>query len=197
MKIVSRGGFISDYVLTAHLPHVVWIGETCESSCLKLCARAWSLVVSCVCQQDPGPCIQVNWSHDIKNLRESYFRRNHLFSWIPRFVFHLISRLHEDYVCNVDCLSLNQPHLNYKMSNERKFTHLKDLQSAQQTESTMSSDSKKQWEEKLVGKKITDDSLSSSSTVCPLLLLLGHRTHDNLTLLRTVHLFEEGPARET
>lgn len=136
------------------------------------------VVVSCVCQQrilDPGPCIQANWSHDIK-------------------------KLHEDYVCiyhDVACLSLYQPHPSYKMSNERKFTHLKDLQSAQQTEYTMSSDSKKQWEEKLVGKKITDDSLSSSSTVCPLLLLLGHRTHGSLTLPRTVHLCEEGSARET
>lgn len=136
------------------------------------------VVVSCVCRQrilDPGPCIQANWSHDIK-------------------------KLHEDYVCiyhDVARLSLYQPHPSYKMSNERKFTHLKDLQSAQQTEYTMSGDSKKQWEEKLVGKKITDDSLSSSSTVCPLLLLLGHRTHGSLTLPRTVHLCEEGSARET
>ncbi|KAL0639952.1 hypothetical protein Q9L58_001044 [Maublancomyces gigas] len=53
------------------------------------------------------------------------------------------------------------------MPNERNFTHLKGLQKTQQaspeSESNMSSDLKKQWEEKLVGKKIIDDSSSPGS----------------------------------
>lgn len=66
------------------------------------------------------------------------------------------------------------PRLVRKMPNERTFTHLKDIQTDQntrsETELAMSSDPKKQWEEKLIGKKITEDFGASTVSLSPILL---------------------------
>lgn len=68
------------------------------------------------------------------------------------------------------------------MSDEREFKYLRDqqnLQNAQgrsEIESTMSSDPKKQWEEKLVGKKITE---GSGSAVCLLYSTLSGSLNDH------------------